>query len=54
MRCRELVELLTECLDGALSARDRERLRAHLRTCAGCREYVAQFRRTIDLIGLTA
>ena len=33
MTCRELVEILTDYLEGALPRRDRERLEEHLETC---------------------
>ena len=47
MMCQELVEVLTEYLDGALGAHDRARLEAHLTVCDDCRAYVAQFEETI-------
>ena len=45
MMCQELVEVLTEYLDGMLGAHDRARLEAHLSVCDDCRAYVAQFER---------
>ena len=48
MMCQELVEVLTEYLDATLGAHDRARLEAHLTVCDDCREYVAQFQRTVD------
>ena len=50
MTCRELVELVTEYLEGALGADDRARFEAHLRSCAGCRAHVGQMRTTIRLL----
>ena len=47
MMCQELVEVLTEYLDGALGPHDRARLEAHLSVCDDCRAYVAQFEATI-------
>ena len=44
--CREVVELVTAYLDGALSARDVERMEAHLRGCPYCTEYVDEIRAT--------
>ena len=53
--CVEFVEVVTDYLEGALSARDRARLEAHLRACHGCTRYLAQIRITIELTGqLTA
>jgi anti-sigma factor RsiW len=49
--CRELVELVTDYLEGALPARERDRLEAHLAACDGCQEYLAQMRRTVELTG---
>ena len=47
MTCRELVELVTEYLEGALDPEDRARFEAHLDGCAGCRAYLGQMRTTI-------
>jgi anti-sigma factor (TIGR02949 family) len=49
MFCQELVEVLTEYLDGALSAHDRARLEAHLAVCDDCRSYLEQFKATLAL-----
>ncbi len=51
MKCREVVELMTDYLEGALSEVDRQRFEAHIADCAGCREYLAQLRRTIRIAG---
>jgi anti-sigma factor RsiW len=45
--CNELVELVTDYLDGALPAERRAEVEAHLSICAGCREVVAQWRHII-------
>lgn len=49
--CREAVELVTDYLEGALSARDRARLEAHLADCPHCTEYFRQMRITIEAMG---
>lgn len=49
--CREAVELVTDYLEGALAPNDRARLEAHLSGCPHCSEYLAQMRRTLDLLG---
>ena len=55
MPCQELVELVSDYLEGALSAVDRERFEAHLEACEGCTHYVEQMRIIIRLAGrLTA
>jgi anti-sigma factor RsiW len=51
LSCRQLVELVTEYLEGALSAEDRARFEEHLMNCDGCGEYVAQIRKTITAVG---
>jgi anti-sigma factor RsiW len=52
MRCRTLVELVTEYLEGALAPEDRTRLEAHLAGCDGCTRYLEQIRTTIRLTGM--
>ena len=52
LSCRELVELVTDYLDGTLSRRDRARFDAHVAACANCTQYVEQFRETIRLTGM--
>lgn len=49
--CQEVVELVTDYLEGALPAADRRRLEAHLADCPHCTEYLAQIRATIRLTG---
>jgi predicted anti-sigma-YlaC factor YlaD len=51
MACRELVEAVTDYLEGELSSADRFRFEAHLGMCRGCRTYLDQMRRTIELTG---
>ena len=49
--CRELVELVTDYLEGTLSRRDRARFDGHIAACPHCTEYLAQFRETLRLTG---
>jgi anti-sigma factor RsiW len=49
MMCNELVEVLTDYLEGTLGAHDRARLEAHLEVCDDCQVYFAEFRTTIGL-----
>jgi anti-sigma factor RsiW len=49
--CRELVELVTDYLEGALPPRARRRVRRHLRACEGCDRYLDQIRATIRIAG---
>jgi anti-sigma factor RsiW len=49
--CQELVELVTDYLEGALSAGDLRRFEAHIDGCDGCTEYLRQLRETIRIVG---
>jgi anti-sigma factor RsiW len=49
--CAELVELVTEFLDGALDAATERRVVDHLAGCDGCTTYVEQFRATVEELG---
>ncbi len=51
MPCQELVELVTDYLEGALSRRDRRRFRAHISGCDHCAEYLEQMRELIEIGG---
>jgi len=51
LTCQELVELVTDYFDGALSRVDRAAFEAHIAGCTNCRTYVEQFRRTVELTG---
>jgi anti-sigma factor RsiW len=51
MTCQELVELVTEYLEGALPARERERFDRHLDECPYCTNYLDQMRITIRTLG---
>jgi len=51
LACQELVEIVTDYLEGALPEHDRTRFDAHILTCPGCREYVQQMRTTLQLTG---
>jgi len=51
VRCQEVVEVLTDYLEGALAAEDREALEQHLLACAGCAAHLQQLRTTVRLTG---
>jgi anti-sigma factor RsiW len=51
LTCQELVELVTDYLEGALSPEDRARFERHLGVCDGCSRYVEQMRLTIATVG---
>ena len=51
LMCQQAVELVTDYLEGALSATDRRRFEAHLADCPHCTEYLRQIRSTIAAVG---
>ncbi len=51
MNCNELVELVTEYLEGTLPSADRQRFDEHVAECNGCTNYLGQMRETITLTG---
>ena len=52
--CRELVELVTDYLDGALPPARRAEVVAHLEGCADCLRYLAQLQATRQVLTGTA
>ena len=52
LTCKELVELVTEYLEGALTPTDVVRFERHISACPGCDTYVEQYRETIRLTGM--
>jgi len=54
LTCQQLVELVTEYLEGALPPSERGRFEAHLADCDGCPTYVEQMRQTIIALGALA
>ena len=50
MTCQELVELVTDYLEGALPPQERARVDAHLEVCGGCRAYLAQMEVTLRVV----
>jgi anti-sigma factor RsiW len=49
--CQQVVELVTDYLEGALSRADRRRFERHLRGCPNCTNYLEQMRVTIATTG---
>ena len=55
LSCQELVELVTDYLEGALPRELEDRFERHIAHCSGCQAYLAQMRATIRATGtLTA
>ena len=51
LTCEELVELVTDYLDGALDPKTAGRFEQHLAVCPGCETYVEQMKETASLLG---
>jgi anti-sigma factor RsiW len=51
IRCHEIVELVTDYLEGALGDAERTRFELHVVACRGCANYVDQMRATSELVG---
>jgi anti-sigma factor RsiW len=49
--CQELVELVTDYLDGALPGELAARFERHVEACSGCRTHLEQIRATIRVTG---
>jgi anti-sigma factor RsiW len=49
--CQQVVELVTDYLEGALSRSQRRRFESHLADCEHCTEYLEQMRATIAPAG---
>ncbi len=51
LTCQELVELVTDYLEGTLPPVEKSRFEGHIQQCEGCRGYLAQMHTTIRLTG---
>ena len=51
LTCIELVELVTDYLEGVLSSEETGRFEEHIGRCTGCAAYLEQIRQTIALAG---
>jgi predicted anti-sigma-YlaC factor YlaD len=51
LTCRELVEVVTEYLEGTMEPEDRLRFEEHLAFCTWCVDYLDQVRETIRVTG---
>ncbi|MGA7615358.1 MAG: zf-HC2 domain-containing protein [Thermoanaerobaculia bacterium] len=49
MRCREVLDFLSDYLAGELPAETLERFEYHMSLCRPCVDYLETFRRTIEL-----
>jgi anti-sigma factor RsiW len=51
LTCREMVELVTDYLEGALTEPERRRFEEHIRACPDCTNYLEQMRLVIKASG---
>ena len=51
LSCQELVELVTDYLEGALPSELHDRFERHIAHCSGCQTYHQQMRATIRATG---
>jgi len=51
LTCQELVELVTEYLEGTLEPAEMRRFEAHLAHCPECRAHLEDVRLTIAIVG---
>jgi predicted anti-sigma-YlaC factor YlaD len=50
LRCQEVVELVTDYLEGALLPEKRDQVDEHLVGCDGCTNYIEQVKMTIGML----
>ncbi|MFI5316963.1 MAG: anti-sigma factor family protein [Myxococcota bacterium] len=51
MTCKELAELVTDYLDGALPVRERLAFDRHIALCPDCGRYLEQMRHAVTTLG---
>ena len=51
MACQQIVEMISDYLEGALSVEERAHVEGHLVACDGCTRVLDQFRLTIAASG---
>ena len=54
LECREVVEVVTDYLEGAMPPGERLRFDHHLALCEGCQAYLEQLRTVIRVVGRPA
>jgi anti-sigma factor RsiW len=53
LTCKQLVELVTDYFEDALTPAERDRFDAHVAVCPGCEHYLEQMRTTMRLVRST-
>lgn len=51
MQCKELIQLVTEYLEGTIADANREQIETHASECAWCERYIEQTRQVIGALG---
>jgi predicted anti-sigma-YlaC factor YlaD len=51
LTCADIVKLVTDYLEGALTPAERRRFEGHVAICPPCRAFLDQTRTTIELVG---
>ena len=51
LSCQEIVEIVTDYLEGALDPETTTALLSHLELCPGCERYLEQIRETVATLG---
>ena len=51
LTCHEVIDLLSNYIEDALSSNERRRVDEHLALCDGCATYLEQIRETIRMTG---
>jgi anti-sigma factor (TIGR02949 family) len=51
LACREVVELVTDYLEGEMAPADRRAFDRHLAACEGCQDHLEQLRTVIRVVG---
>jgi anti-sigma factor RsiW len=54
MNCRQVVELMTDYIEGTLAPAERARFEDHIAGCDGCTAYLEQMRITRRIVGKLA
>jgi anti-sigma factor RsiW len=49
--CAELVEIITDYLEGGMPFWERRRFELHLAICPACRRYIQQMKQTVEALG---
>lgn len=51
LSCREMVEVITDYLEGAMSDGQRKRFERHIDACPDCTRYLEQMRAMLEAVG---